>query len=217
MALTDTLYHLTLVGELLGNRTQNGFYFIDKATTLQEHTHESLVKLMNDFNEYVIPPLALFMSSAWRGLGLIGQLMNTNPRYMIEAGYETLSGGQDAECLPASCAAVISLDCGLVGRSNRGRIYVPGIAKNSADGDYLNGGAIAQLRLAADGLAGRFALTGTSLDHAYVVYSRKLGDERHPGPPPFITHSAGGASIVEACHPRTLICSMRRRRPDHGI
>jgi len=217
MALTGTIYHLTLVGELLGNRTQNGFYFTDKATSLQEETNQSLVKLMNDFNEWVAPSWALFSSSAWHGLGLIGQVMNVEPRWMIEAGYENLSGGQDAECLPASLAAVISLDCGVSGRSHRGRVYLPGIAKSFATGDYLNGGALAQLRVAANGLAGRFALTGTSLDHVYCVYSRKLGDVRNPGPPASITHTTEGLSLVEVLHARNLICSMRRRRPDHGI
>lgn len=217
MALSGTIYHLTMVGELLGNRTQNGFYFTDKATTLQDSTNESLVKLMNDFNEYVAPPLALAMSSAWHGLGLIGQLLNTEPRWMIEAGYESLSGGQDAECLPASCAAVISLDTGTSGRSNRGRIYVPGIAKSGASGDYLDSGTVANLRLAANGLAGRFALAGSSLDHVHCVYSRLKGDVRHVGPPPFIEHRVEGLALVESLHVRTLICSMRRRRPDHGI
>jgi hypothetical protein len=217
MALFGTIYHLTLVGELLGNRTQNGFYFTDKPTSLQTETNQSLVKLMNDFNEWVAPSWALFSSSAWHGLGLIGQVLNVAPYWMIEAGYESLSGGQDAECLPASLAALISLDCGVSGRSHRGRVYVPGIAKNSATGDYLNSGALAQLRVAADGLAGRFALAGTSLDHVYCVYSRLLGDVRNPGPPVSITHNTTGLSVVENLHPRALICSMRRRRPDHGI
>jgi hypothetical protein len=217
MALSGTIYHLTLVGSLFGNRTQTGFWFTDKVTSLQDHTNESLVKLMNDFNEWVAPGLALFSSSSWHGLGLIGQLMNTEPRYMIEAGYESLSGGQDAECLPATQCGLISLDSGLVGRRNRGRIYLPGVSKGFAEGDYLSDGALAQLRVAADGLAGRFALTGTSLDHVYCVYSRLEGDVRHAGPPPYIEHREVGLSTVEALHPRKLICHLLSRRPDHGI
>lgn len=217
MSLSGTIYHLTLVGELLGSRTQNGFYFTDKATTLQDSTNESLVDLMNDFNTWVVPNWALFSSSSWHGQGLIGQVLNIAPKWMIEAGYLTLSGGQDAECLPAANAAVISLDCGVSGRSHRGRVYVPGIAKTHTDGDYLTSGGLALLAGAADGLAGRFSLTGSSLNHVHTVYSRKIGDVRHAGPPAFIEQTTAGLSIVEQLHPRRLICSMRRRRPDHGI
>jgi hypothetical protein len=189
MTLSGTLYHLTLVGEHLGQRTQNGFYFTDKTNTLQDNSAEALTALMNRFNDLIIPLWAQFCSSSWHGLGLIGQVLNTEPKWIIESGYATLTGVQNAESLPSDNAAVISLGCGVVGRSSRGRIYVPGI----------------------------FALAGSSLDFLYTVYSKKKGVIRHPGPPPFLEFTTDGISLIETCLPRTLICSMRRRRPDHGI
>lgn len=217
MSLSGTLYHLTLVGEHLGQRTQTGFYFTDKATTLQDNTAEALTALMNRFNDAIAPLYALFCSSSWHGLGLIGQVLNTEPRWIIEAGYETLSGGQDAESLPSDKSGLISLGTGVSGRSNRGRIYVPGVSKGTSDGNFLNAGGIAQLRNLADGLAGSFALTGSSLDFVYTVYSKKKGVIRHPGPPPFEEFTTDGIGLVETCLARTLICNMVRRRPDHGI
>jgi hypothetical protein len=217
MTLSGTLYHLTLVGEHLGQRTQNGFYFTDKTNTLQDNSAEALTALMNRFNDLIIPLWAQFCSSSWHGLGLIGQVLNTEPKWIIESGYATLTGVQNAESLPSDNAAVISLGCGVVGRSSRGRIYVPGISKDSADGNFLNGSSITALRNLADGLAGNFALAGSSLDFLYTVYSKKKGVIRHPGPPPFLEFTTDGISLIETCLPRTLICSMRRRRPDHGI
>jgi hypothetical protein len=217
MALTDTVYHLLMVGEHLGNRTENGFYFADKATTLQDHRLESLVKLMNDFIEWVVPSYALRCSSSWHGLGLIGQVLAPDPQYILESGFDTLSGGQDAESLPADNAVVVAMDSGLAGRSFRGRVFLPAVAKDATEGDYLSGSAFAQLSDFADSLAGRFSLSGTSLDHVYSIYSRKIGDVRHAGPPVRVEHRAIGMVPVQAMHPRRLICSMRRRRPDHGI
>lgn len=217
MSLSNTIYHLTLVGEHLGNRTQNGFYFTDKPGNLEDDTVTSLTDLMNDFNEWVTPNFALFCSSSWHGVGLIGQVLSPNPHWMLESGYATLAGGQDAESLPADCAAVVALDTGLSGRSFRGRIYVPGIAKSLTDGDYLSAGGFAQLAVFADSLAGRFAFFGSSLNHLHSVYSRKIGDVRDPGPPVVINQTPAGIIPIERVHPRRLVCSMRRRRPDHGI
>lgn len=217
MALSQTIYHLTLVGEHLGNRTQNGFYFTDKPGTLQDNTAEALIALMNRFNELIVPSFALFCSSSWHGVGIIGQVLSPNPHYMFEDGFVSLTGGQDAECLPADCAAVVAVDSGLSGRRFRGRIYVPAISKSFTEGDYLSGSGYAQLAAFANNLRSNFAFTGSSLDFLHVVYSRMNGDVRDPGPPVTINHTFAGVVPVENVHARKLICSMRRRRPDHGV
>lgn len=217
MPLSGTLYHLTLVGNHYGNRTQNGFWFTDKSTTLQEDARESLVDLINDFNTWVLPGFVGFCSSSWHGLGLVGQTMNTTPHWMESFGYETTTGSQDADALPADSAAVVALGGGIAGRSHRGRIYVPGIAKTLTESDYLSGGGLALLLAFVTGLRDRFGPLGTSASHAHIIYSPKLGNIRHPGPPPFIEYTMAGATLVQNYNRRTLICSMRRRRPDHGI
>lgn len=217
MALTGTIYHLTLVGQHLGNRTQNGFYFTDKSTSLQTDHIESLVKLVNDFNEWVLPDFGLCCSSSWHGLGMIGHVIHGGPPILVEVGYETLTGAQDAESLPAASAGVVALGGLLAGRSHSGRIYVPAIPKVATDGDYLTDSGFGQLTGFANELLGRFGSAGTSLDHLLAVYSRKLGDTRDPGPPVQVTHSMSGITAVTRANARRLICSMRRRRPDHGI
>lgn len=217
MGLSNTLYHLTLVGSHLGNRTQNGFWFTDKAGSLQEHTNESLVKLMNDFNTYVLPGYVAFCSSSWHGEGLVGQVMTGSPRWMISVGYEETTGAQNADSLPADGAAVVAVDGGVAGRSYRGRVYVPAIPKDLTDGDYLSGSGLAQLTTLVDGLRGRFGIFGSSADHAHVIYSPKLGDIRHVGPPVTVEHTMAGAVVAQNYNKRRLVCSMRRRRPDHGI
>lgn len=217
MGLSETLYHLTLVGDHLGNRTQNGFWFGDKLGSLQDHTNESLVKLMNDFNEYVLPPLLQFCSSGWHGVGLVGRVMNVSPFWMISAGYETAVGVQDADSLPADCAAVVAVDGGIAGRSHRGRIYVPAIAKTLTDGDYLSGSGFGLLGDFVNGLSGRFGIAGSSLDHTHCIYSPKLGDLRHVGPPVVVEHRWIGATPAQNYNRRRLVCSQRRRRPDHGV
>lgn len=217
MAITDTLYRLTLMGEHLGNRTQNQFWFTDRNTSLQDSEAESLVSLMNSFNDWVLPAWVQFCSSSWHALGLIGEVMNKNPRWMISSGYETTTGAQDADSLPADRAGVVAVVGGIAGRSHRGRIYVPAIAKTLTDGDYLTGGGAGLLADIANALKSRFATTGSSLNHLYVVFSRKNGAVRVPGPPPHYEYSIDGITAVETLVRRTLICGMRRRRPDHGI
>jgi hypothetical protein len=211
------LYHITVIGEHLGNRTQNGFYFIDAEGGLIDDHATSLATIINDFMDWCIEPMRLFASSSWHINGIVGLTLIPRNGPLAELGPLALSGGQDAESLPADCAGCLAISSGFAGRSNRGRTYVPAISKTSCDGDFLTADSLALLQAFGDALIGRFGGFGSSHNHRLVVYSRKLGDIRHAGPPPYIEATWQGPTIANHSHARRLICSQRHRRPDRGI
>lgn len=81
-----------------------------------------------------------------------------------------VSGTVAGESLPANCALVMSLRTGYTGRSQRGRMFLPGIAESSVEGNTpdasIRGGLANTLAIV------NAALASVSIPFTWVVLSR---------------------------------------------
>src|SRR4051812_31823818 len=103
------LYHLTLIGELHGQTTQNGFYFKDRNDSPDEDHQQSLVDLMNDFMNHIYEPITLWANQQWHTVGLVGVTLFPRNGPMIELGPLAGGGAQVDDSLPSFCSGVLAV------------------------------------------------------------------------------------------------------------
>jgi hypothetical protein len=106
------------------------------------------------------------------------------------AGAGVLSG----DMLPPQCAGVVTWTTGLIGRSNRGRTFVPGIPEGHQAGGVLSSTLMGLYDLFGAALISTFA--GGSTDYELIVASNLV---------------AGGGNAVTGKIVRPYVRSQRRR------
>ena len=210
------LYHLTLIGSLHNQQTQNGFYFKDRNDSPDDDYQLSLTDLMNDFMNNIYDKIKLWANQEWHTVGLIGTTLFPRNGPMIELGPLAEEGAQTDDSLPSYCAGVLAVRTGVGGRRYRGRIYFAGVSENLCSAGRLNGGSLTQLQDIGNALLVRYGAGGSSLRHVYGVYSRVEGDDRQAGPPPFITHSPLAFHTATQITARSIVYTQRKRLIGHG-
>lgn len=210
------LYHLTLVGELHGQQTQNGFWFIDHPTSPADSHQEALIHLVNDFQTWVYEKITLWANQEWHTIGVIGTTQEPHNGPLVELGPLAGGGAQVDDSLPSHNAGVLAVRTGTGGRRYHGRVYFAGVSKNLCAAGRLIGGSLTQLQDIGDALLTRYGAGGTSSWHQYGVYSHVEGDTRHVGPPPFITHSTDGFRVATQTIARSVVYTQRKRLIGHG-
>ncbi len=110
---------------------------------------------------------------------------------------------------PSWLAQVFSLRTALAGRSRRGRSFIGGLWETEINGNDIAGDRVNYGAGYKDALLATFGATGTSLDFQLAVWSQTLRDL--PG-----STCLGSATAVSAILQRTLIGSMKSRKPGSG-
>lgn len=119
----------------------------------------------------------------------------------------TGSGG----CLQNSVALIFTMRTGLAGKSNRGRIYIPGIATDllASGWNLMTTAGQVAAAAAATNLVSEFGPSGTNTALALGVYSRVIG-----GSHPFTLAGWGQMTSLDV---QPVLGNQRRRRLGVGI
>lgn len=112
--------------------------------------------------------------------------------------------------VPSWLAAVVSVRTAVAGRSRRGRFYIGGLFEDVIHENSIDAAHLLRVKVYTDALMATFGPGGTMVaNHALVVHSPKLASV--PG-----TQCQNSSTIVTALLPRTLIGSMKSRKPGSG-
>lgn len=211
------LYHITLVGELHGETTQNGFWFMDAQGTAAQSYTESLFWLVTDFRNFIYPIITVWANQQWHTRAIIGTTQVPHAGPMVEDGPLAGGGAQVDDSLPSFCAGLLAIRTGAGGRRYRGRLYFAGVSENLCESSRLVDGSLTLLQNIGDELITRYGAGGTSLRHRYGVYSPTEGNIRHPGPPPWIEHQTSAFRPATSIIASEIVYTQRKRLLHKGI
>lgn len=212
------MYHLTLIGELHGQRVQNGFYFMDRQVRVNESELDSLVFLVNDFQEWFVEKMLLWANDEYHLLGCVGTTLYPHGGPMVELGPLTSTGAQGNGALPSYCSGVLAYRTAINLANFRGRSFLAGVSKDLCDAGRLTGGSLTQLQDSADSLLARYGSGGSSPRHVFGVFSPTRGrfiveePKRHYEYAP-----AEGFRAVTQIVARPVVYTQRKRLIGHGI
>lgn len=212
------LVQLNIFGEIHGQRTQNSFHFRSRETAgeIWDTTLSECQSLLSDFRGVVLPAIQSFANQDWVARSIILITMVPRHEILLETRISNGNGIQGNDSLPSFCAGLLSLRTGRGGRSGHGRVYLAGVAEDTSSSSRISGENLTQLANVGVVLYGRYGPLGTNDKFEYGIYSRKIGDTREPGPPPYIVHSTDGFIPVVEVVPRVEIATMKKRQLHHG-
>lgn len=164
----------------------------------------------------VIPAVKLFACDDWHVKTVVCHTMIPRHAVLLEERIATGEGAQGDDSLPSFCAGLLSLRTGVGGRSAHGRIYIPGVAESASSESRIEGANLSQLSDIGLVLLGRYGPLGTNDRVRFGVYSRKLGDTRELGPPPFIEHHYNGFFGVNSIVARPEVATVMKRKLHRG-
>lgn len=211
------LVQINMIGEIHGEITQNAFHFLAKNTA--EDFGDTLTEcraLLTDFIGLVVLAIRTWACDDWAVKTCV--LITMVPRHtiMLEERIANGTGFQGDDSLPSFCAGLLSLRTGRGGRSAHGRLYLAGVPESTSGDSRIQGSSITEFAAIGDILLARYGTGGTNHKWQYGIYSRKLGDDRDPGPPPHIEHHIGGFLNVIEIIPRLEVATMRKRKLHKG-
>lgn len=210
------LYHITLVGEMHGQITQNGFYFQTRSYSTGSSYQSEATDLLQEFNAYILPKFVMFCSDDWHARSAICVTLIPNHTVLLEQRITLATGAQPDDSLPSFCSALLSTRTGVGGRSAHGRIYVPAPSEDHVASSRIQGSSLTQLQDIGTALLARFGNGGSFTKCRYGVFSRKLGTTRNAGPPATLTYNHAGFFPVTEVIARAEIASMRKRQLFRG-
>lgn len=209
------LYKVKVIGELHGQYTQNEFWFRGGDSSPASTVQAEITGINNDFRDQIIPLIKNFASQEWYAKTMLTVQMSASPGIFID-NVLTGNGIQLEHSLPSFCGGVLSLRCGLTGRSRIGRLYIPGVAEDRSSLSRLEGDYLAILQTLGSTLLGRYGPTGTVGYGRIGVFSRLLGVSRIALPTPHLLYSTAGWTQITAFIARNEIGTIRKRKLARG-
>lgn len=209
------LYRFVITGELHGQMTQTLFHAISPTNSTAGTVAVEVSIMYTEFVNNVIPAYKAFCSQEWHLLSVSLIQLTANPGIIVDGAF-TGGGVQTDNSLPSFCAGVLSLRTGLTGRTKHGRLYIPGVSENLSSASKLEGNYLGVLQSLGNLLVNRYGASGSTNIIRLGVFSRKLGVVRNPGPPPSLTYSTNGLTIITAAIARPEIATMRKRKLARG-
>jgi hypothetical protein len=218
MADLKGLYHVTVVGRLHGQTTQNGFFFRTRGTDAPDTYAQELIELINDFNTTIVPIICLWADQEWECNALIGTTLYPWQGPMFELGPLGLNGAQTGGSLPSFNAGVVAYRTAVNSSNFRGRSYFAGVSKSFADGGRVTGANLTQLQDIGNGLLARYGGGVSSTRPVWGVFSPTVGRRRVTAP---IVHyefdsDVGFVPIIQVTA-RPTIYTCGHRRLNRGI
>jgi hypothetical protein len=210
------LYHLTLVGEIHGQTTQNIFYFQTKSSSPRTSYTVEATNIVADFKNNVLDVIRAFACDDWRVKSLLCTTLIPAHTVLIEERIPTGEGFQPDDSLPSFCAGLLSLRTGVGGRRAHGRLFFAGVPENQSSDSRLEGAHLTLLNDIGGMLLARYGPSGGFIDARWGVYSRRIGVTRLAGPPPSLVYSASGFFPVTETIGRPEIATIRKRKLQSG-
>lgn len=213
----DVLYRFTVTWSLLGQLCQNVFHLRGKETDPSASLDAALDALQGQLHANWSLFVKDRMSNQCSLVEEKLEILDPPVSPFRITDYTGIVGAVASPSLPSFNAAVISWQTGLSGRRLHGRTYIPGIAEQYVSGNDLTDGALSQFNQVKDQYLTFFGFDGASQVAWGVVYSRKNGDTRDPGPPPTIHHSVLMGVPIKYGLARRTIYTNRHRLEGRGM
>jgi hypothetical protein len=130
----------------------------------------------------------------------------------------TLTGGQvTTETLPPQCAAVVTLQTGLIGRRKRGRVYFFGLCEPDQTGGIFSSTFMTPMTTRLNTFMNKYRQGGTSPDFTLGVWSERIASGCIPNPngkghiPQDSPHPEQAFQSVVGYTLRNIVYTQRRR------
>jgi hypothetical protein len=180
----DALFRLVITWELYGQLCQNVFHFRAREDDHSDTLDEDVNFMIGDTKQWIIDPMLEFMSGDVQLLQSVATTLAPLGGANAINLWSGVGGLREGAALPSFTAAVISTHTGYTGRRTHGRSYVCGVPLPDANGNNLSDSALTRLVNVATSWRNRYGRDGTSTRWYGVVFSKKNGVTRDPGPPP---------------------------------
>jgi len=124
---------------------------------------------------------------------------------LIEVGTGALAN----DSLPSYCAAIVSVQTGLSGRSRRGRFFMAGMPEDFCSNSQLEPDQFDLVQAVADTMFGNFSITGSDFFNEWIHYSKHegFGDG---------VYTMAGAFVITRVLARRNLGTQRHRLIGHG-
>lgn len=209
------LYRVKIIGELHGQLTETALNFRGADSNSYTTYLAELQALHDDVIANVLTPLKAFCNQEWKLKTVLSIQLNPRPGVMIET-IQTGGGIQVGNSLPSFCAGLLSLRTGLTGRSNHGRLFIPGVSEDLSSLSKLEGNYLSTLQSLGSTLVTRYGTSGAANSARLGVFSRKLGITRMPGPPPYLVYDPAKLQIISQVVARPEVATQRKRKLARG-
>lgn len=186
----DILYQMILNSTYAGQSMQNVLWFRTYFNTPYTTGALEIDALHSSGNSWWVANFLPLCNNAWSPVTLVTKAMNGPEPLMLITNYTNVVGLKSGDGMPPHDAAVISFYTDLHGKRFHGRSYVPALNESDHSNGVWNAPAQTQIKKIGDDLMTRFGPQGTSTAARLVVFSRKNGATRFPGPPPYISYNS---------------------------
>jgi len=135
------------------------------------------LQVAEQLSALVGPLYKAFMDATYTYVGIRAQIITPQRWPAVTTNIEQGVGDLASDPLPSQTAAVVKLQTGLIGRSYRGRMYVPGFTEthNSVSGGITPAGnVLLQALVVVFTTPVTFNVGADSVSLVPVIYSRKL-------------------------------------------
>jgi hypothetical protein len=180
----DALFRFTATWQLYGQLCQNVWFFRAKETDVSDTLDEDVNFMLNDTKPWLLDPMLEFMSTDVQLIQTEATTVEPLGQANAQKLWSGVGGLRESPALPSMIAAVISTHTGFTGRRTHGRTYLCGVPSIFANQNDLTSTGLTRLVDVATSWGNRYGRDGSSSRWWGVVFSKKNGVTRAPGPPP---------------------------------
>lgn len=184
MPIPDSLFVLNLTTLIHGQNCLNSIYWRVRDTNQLPDIWYACDHLTNTFYDEVLPLWRQCVSQDVQFVGTVVQCLTPRNTAQTIRTYQGILGSVVGAALPSHDAAVISFYTRAPGRRAHGRMYVSGIPLVEVTQSLMSTLQKARIDALANRLIQFYGFNGAIGQWWGVVFSRKNGRTRDPGPPP---------------------------------
>lgn len=217
MATDDILYRVNITWYLLGQNCINSFFFRSKPGNTYSGIPAEMNDLHNNIGNDILNPLRNIMSNDCQLFTSVLTNLTGETFYEDARTYAAQFGNVSSPSMPSYCSKVISWRTDYRGRRVHGRTYVPGVPLVDVNGNQLTTTAQTSFHSNLQTILDNFSI-GSRFSYPYfVVFSRRNGTVREPGPPPFLSYSSLAGVPITNFVADQFIYTNRHRLVGRGI
>lgn len=200
-----------------GVTMMNQFWFrskeTDPLTTFQAVTD----KIIFDFDLGIWARMKQVMCSSAQLVSATALMLTPPGVAQTIKSYTTDFGSVAGDGLPPHDAGLLSLYTGYPGRRVHGRLYIGAVPESQHNQGEMDSTYQFSMKNFGDWLVGQFGESGTSPNYWMVIYSRKNGRSRQPGPPPFYSYSPLAGVPIKKHVVNVRVATQRHRKLGRGM
>lgn len=186
--IPDSLFVLNLTTLIHGQNCLNSIYWRVRENNALNDIWQACDHLTLTFRDEVLPLWRNTVSQDVQFVGTVVQCLTPRDTAQTVSVYQNVLGNVVGAALPSHDAAVISFFTQAPGRRAHGRMYLSGIPLQEVTQSTMSVLQKARVDALANRLLQFYGRNGAIGQWYGVVFSRRNGRVRHPGPPPHFVY-----------------------------